>query len=372
MLQYALTILAGIALGVAGMRVWMSSREGPAAVVPATDAPPALPETAAATAAARVAGLLTTRGLLIGAGALAATVAGVLVLRGPAGDPGATVAAMPGTASGAGTPVQGLADVDSMIARLAARLKANPNDGEGFRMLGWSELMTGHPDRAIEPYKRALVLLPGNASVQEGYGEALAAVAAGTVTPEAKAAFEKAVAIDPAEPRARYFLAKWLAQHGQRQQALDAWIAIANSGPGDAPWQADLRRDIAATAAALGTDVSARLKTPAPPAAAAAMPGATGQLPALDPGVAQAAGQMPAPDRDRMIGGMVDGLASRLQASPDDPDGWIRLLRSRMVLKQESTAHDDLALARRAMAKDPQGLQRLNAAAREIGVPGAQ
>ena len=370
MLQYALTILAGIALGVAGMRVWMSSREGPAPVEPAADASPDIPEAPATTAAARAAALLTTRGLLIGAGALAVTAAGILVVRGPASDSGTATTAMPGAATGAGAPAKDLADVDSMIARLAERLNANPNDGEGFRMLGWSELMTGHPDRAMEPYRHALALLPGNASVQEGYGEALTAVATGTVTPEAKAAFEKAVAIDPAEPRARYFLAKWLAQHGQRQQALDAWIGIANSGPGDAPWQADLRRDISATAAALGTDVSARLKSPAP--ALAAVPGATGQMPALDPGVAQAAGQMPAPDRDRMIGGMVDGLAKRLQASPDDPDGWIRLLRSRMVLKQDATARDDLALARRAMAKDPQGLQRLNAAAREIGVPGAQ
>ncbi len=68
---------------------------------------------------------------------------------------------------------------------------------------------------------------------------------------------------------------------------------------------------------------------------------------------------------------MVEGLARKLQANPKDADGWVRLLRSRMVLKQGEQAGRDLATARRALAGSGAPLTMLNGAAREFGVPGA-
>ena len=167
---------------------------------------------------------------------------------------------MPGAETGvAAGGDKALDDVDTMIQRLAERLEKNPADGEGFRMLGWSYVMTGHPDKAVEAYEQALPLLPKQANVHAGYGEALVGVAKGTVTQEAKDAFDKAIAADPTEPRARYFQALWLAQHGQEKQALDKWIALASSASADAPWQADLRRQIGETAAKLKVAVPAKL-----------------------------------------------------------------------------------------------------------------
>jgi len=255
-----------------------------------------------------------------------------------------------------------------MISRLTERMAKNPNDGAGFRMLGWSHVMTGHPDRAIEPYKKALALLPKDAAVHAGYGEALTGVAKGRVTAEAKAQFEAALALDPAEPRARYFMGLWQAQNGQERQALEAWIALANSGPADAPWQADVRRHITETATKLGIDVSARLKT----GSAAALPLASGaEPPPLPPATMQAASALPAEDRQRMIDGMVEGLAAKLKANPRDADGWVRLLRSRMVLGQRDQATRDLATARKALTGDAMALSKVNAAALEYGVTGA-
>ncbi len=256
-------------------------------------------------------------------------------------------------------------DVDTMIARLAKRLENEPGDGEGFRMLGWSYLMTGHLEKAIEPYKRALALLPGKANVQAGYGEALVGSNGKKVTPEAKAAFDKAIALDPAEPRATYFLALWQAQNGNASAALDSWIKLANGAAPDAPWLADVQARIRETSAKLGVDVSARLKS-APSSAA------DGTAPTIDGAAVQAANQMPTGDRQKMIDGMVEGLAAKLRSNPSDAEGWVRLLRSRMVLNQADQAGKELELARKALVGDAAKLRMLEAGAKEHGVPGAK
>lgn len=375
MIQYFLTGLAGLALGIVIMRL-MQSR--PAPQVPGQDGETAVAEGAplAADAADPDAPPLkglgswsTTHKLLAGAGALGLAALALLLFRSP-GEGGPTELP-PAMASGASA--QGIDDVDTMISRLAARLEKNPADGEGFRMLGWSHVMTGHPERAIAPYKRAMALLPANALVHSGYGEALVGVAGNKVTEEARGHFDKALALDPKEPRALYFAALWLAQNGQEKQALEKWLALANSAPAEASWQPDLRARIAETARKLGVDVSARLKGNAPASGAMAagpLPAAT-EPPPLDPTVMQAASALPPAQQQTMIDGMVEGLAKRLKDNPRDADGWARLLRSRMVLKQADKAAAELKTARAALKSDPQGLARLNAAIATMGIPGA-
>lgn len=376
-LQYLMTAMAGLAIGIVGLRLWQSHGRAIADAPPGLDAPvlvgPAAPAddhsdmADAGGNAARLQALLARLGrprpahlLLVAAGlALVAVVAASV--RGTAADsPDQGAAPLPGTSAAQ----QQLDDVDTMIARLADRLKQNPEDGEGYRMLGWSYVMTDRPELAIAPYKRALELIPDNASVHAGYGEALVAIATNTVTAEAKTAFETAVRLDPAEPRARYFLALWDAQNGKEAKALEALVALANSGPADAPWQADVRREIERLSGVLGTDVSARL--------AAAQPAGSGaDMPVLDAATIQAAQALPQTQQDSMVSGMVDRLAQRLAANPADADGWVRLLRARMVLGQRDQAAADLKSARAGLRADAAALGKVNAAARELAVPGA-
>ena len=359
MIQYLLTGLAGIAIGIVIMRVWQA-RETPVGVgEPAAEGKAAAPATEESKGAQAMS---PSRKLLVGTGLLVSIAAAVLAFRGDqTSAPTGAASALPGGNT------QSLDDVDTMIARLAKRLETDSNDGEGFRMLGWSYVMTGKPDKALAPFKRALELLPDNALVHSGYGEALVGVAGGKVTDEAKTEFAKALKLDPKEPRSRYFSAMWLAQHGQEKQALYQWIELANSGPADAPWQADVQRQISDTAKKLGIDVTGRLKVAAP--AASALP--VGILPPPDPAAAQAIGAMPKADQEATINQMVEGLAAKLKANPRNPDGWVKLLRSRMVLDQRDHAAKDLVSARKALADDPAGLAQVNAVAKEIGIPGA-
>ena len=347
MIQLFLTGLAGVALGVVLMR--LLQRPSPLTLSdgsPESDAPlvGGSPSTT----------LPLRRSRLVFGAAAILVLAGAAVLAYKSAHPPEAVGqvAAPGS-----TTAPALDDVDTMITRLEARLKSNPSDGEGFRTLGWSYLNTGKPDQAVTAYAQAVKLLPGRADAHAGYGEALVAVAKDVVTPDAKAQFDEAIKIDPKEPRARFFEAEFKAQNRQEGQALDDWIELSNSQSPDLPWQTDLHDRINKLAAKLGVDVSKRLK----PAAAATSSGP-------DAAAIKAADALPATQRDAMVNSMVEGLASRLQANPDDVDGWIKLIRSRMVLKQDARAKDDLAMARKAFAGTPDKLAKLNTAVRDLGL----
>lgn len=344
MLQYLLTGLAGIALGIVAMRVWQS-REGDQGSNPESE---------------RNLAAFGSRNLLVGAGVLTVAAIGLLAWQGTTAEKTPLPAAAP-----AGSNPQ-LADVDTMIAKLATRLKTDRNDGEGFRMLGWSYLMTNRPQQALAPYRRALELLPKQATVHSGYGEALVGVAAGRVTPEAKTAFDQALELDPKEPRARYFAGLWLAQNGRAKEALSGWIELANAGPAEAPWQAEVQAKIRDEAAKQGIDIADRLKVKA--ATSATLVGA---VPPPDPAKADAVQQLSPTQQAASVESMVNGLAAKLKTNPLDAKGWAMLVRSRMVLRQDKQAAADLAAARKALANDTAGLAEVNAAARASGVPGS-
>ncbi|MEM7729927.1 MAG: hypothetical protein AAF311_11745 [Pseudomonadota bacterium] len=57
-------------------------------------------------------------------------------------------------------------------------------------------------------------------------------------------------------------------------------------------------------------------------------------------------------DRAAMIDGMVEGLAARLATDPDDPEGWARLIRARLVLGQTEQAAEHVETVREVFAAD--------------------
>jgi cytochrome c-type biogenesis protein CcmH len=80
------------------------------------------------------------------------------------------------------------------------------------------------------------------------------------------------------------------------------------------------------------------------------------------------ASKLPPADQSKMIDGMVTGLANKLKANPDDPDGWVKLIRSRVVLGQKDMAKSDMALARKQFAGKPDILKGINALETELGL----
>ena len=169
------------------------------------------------------------------------------------------------------TASDGLPDVETMIRRLATRLQQNPNDAEGWRMLGWSYFNTNRYAEAATAYDKAIALDPGNAKLVAARDE-------------------------------------------------------TKSMTGD--------QDEGPTAANV-----------------------------------EAAAGLSDRDRARMVASMVDGLAQRLAKSPHDEAGWVKLMRSRMVLGEAEAARKDFLSAKQVFADEPEVVSRLTEAARAVGVP---
>ncbi len=298
------------------------------------------------------------RWALIIAALVAVAAVGVSIWRGQAG-----------TAVEATTESGEAGDVETRIASLEAKLKSEPNDANGWRMLGWSLFGTGKYAEAASAYAKAVQIEPGNAEYWSSLGEARVMAGKGDVPSEAKQAFDKAIALDAKDPRARYFLAVQKDMAGDHSGAIDAWFALLADTPAGAPWEEDVRKVIAQVAEKEKIDVSARLKALRPAAAApggAAM--ATAPIPGANSAQMREAAALPKGQQDAMISGMVDGLDKKLAANPDNPQGWIMLLRSRMQLGETTKASTALKTARSTFANDPQKLGMVNAAANELGV----
>ncbi|MBI3113233.1 MAG: c-type cytochrome biogenesis protein CcmI, partial [Rhodospirillales bacterium] len=222
------------------------------------------------------------------------------------------------------------AEVAGLAAKLAARLKDNPGDLDGWILLARTYNTIGDLQGMVAAYRRALELSGGRLDLAASYGEALVLAADGQVTAEAFRLFNDVVAADPFNPQARYYVGLALAQQNRVREALQAWVDLRAVSPADAPWldvvneqigraEADLKLAAGSVKPSAAASVLAKQN---PPAAAAMppRPAAPGQ-PGPSAADMEAASQMSATDRTEMIRGMVARLAERLKATPDDLEG---------------------------------------------------
>ena len=217
------------------------------------------------------------------------------------------------------------AEVARYVDRLAEHLKTSPDDARGWSMLGRSYALLARFDEAIAAYRRAEALAPNDADLVSRHAEARIMADDGTVSEEARTLVDKALTLDAKEPRARFYQAMAEAQAGRAREALNMLVALEADTPPDAAWRPVVAARIERLARELDLDparVPGRPEAPAQQAERAPPPG------------------MNAEDQQKMIRGMVEGLAARLAQQPNDPDGWARLGRSYGVLGEREKARD--------------------------------
>lgn len=244
------------------------------------------------------------------------------------------------------------APLEELVARAEAHLVANPDDGRGWDVLAPIYFRMGRYADAAEAYRRASKLLGGTADREAGLGEALAAAAGGQIVADSKVAFERALALEPAHPKSRFFLASALAQSGQIAEAADAWKAMRQVLPTDSPWLAAVDEALAEADRRLaGNDAGKGGPTAAE---------------------VEAASQMSGEDRQAMIEGMVAQLDERLKENPRDLEGWRRLVRSYVVLGKAEAAADALSRGMAAFGEHSNEAHELQAFAVSLGLARAE
>ncbi len=270
-------------------------------------------------------------------------------------------------------------DLASLVEKAEARLKTNPDDGSGWEVLAPIYLRMDRQEDAAQAYRKAIELNGPSASRFGGLGEALTEIANGEVTDEAKAAFERALAINPSYLPAKFFLALDASQEQRAADAESRWAELISQSPDNAPWLriaeaglADARQRLSKPAPIQAGDQQAKpagVAAPAsPPVPGSSIANEEGGFAGPDAAAVEAASQMSAGDRQQMIAGMVERLAARLKQSPDDVEGWKRLIRSYTVLGKTEEAKAALADARRAFPADSAGAREIAAFAGEIGL----
>jgi cytochrome c-type biogenesis protein CcmH len=202
-------------------------------------------------------------------------------------------------------------DYAALISMLASRMPNRPGDIEGWTLLGRGYLSLGNPDQAEKALAHAVdaqKAAQGGATPQllSSYGEAMTE-ANGQVTKEAEEVFRQALAEDPKDLVSRYYIGLALATRGDKNGALQYWEGLLADAPPDTPWRGALVDQVAALKASAG-------------------------------------GGAPNPEA------MVQQLADRLQASPNDLDGWLRLIRAYSVLGNRDKATEALSKARGVFA----------------------
>jgi cytochrome c-type biogenesis protein CcmH len=121
-------------------------------------------------------------------------------------------------------------DVLAMVAKLERHLQEQPDDLQGWLMLGRSYLALQRLDDAVTAYDRAH-RLGGNADAALGLGEAIAMRAGGEITPQASQLFEEALSLAPGSPKALLYGGFAAATRGDRALARSRWQALKDLNP---------------------------------------------------------------------------------------------------------------------------------------------
>jgi len=236
--------------------------------------------------------------------------------------------------------------IEKTVAEVETYLENNPRNGQGWELLAPVYLRLGRFDDAVKARKQALRLNGATARREADLGEAETAAANGVVTAEARASFEHAVALDPKEAKARYFLGLAAEQDGRNDDAAALWRSMLAEAPNGAPWIGLVRQ-------ALGRVSGGAVANNEPSA-----------------GDILAAADMSTDARRDMIHSMVARLADRLRINGADVEGWLRLVRAYVVLGDRDKAKQAATEAKRALGERPDDVRRVDDLVKDLGIEG--
>lgn len=225
----------------------------------------------------------------------------------------------------------GTPPIEILVARVEERLRSRPDDGGGWSVIAPVYMRMGRYVDAASAFNRVIELLGETADRLGDLGEALAYANDGIVGEDARAAFQKAQAKDPANARAGFWLGVSEEQSGKFAEASAAYKKLIERG--------------------LPANVEAVVKQ--------RLAGVEAQL---------SGGSPPNSGQTAMIDGMVSGLAERLKTNGSDLQGWLKLMRAYTVLGRRDDALGALKQAQGNFAGNQEALGQIERLAKSLGL----
>ena len=220
---------------------------------------------------------------------------------------------------------------EQMVTTLAARLKADPGNLQGWAMLARSYKVMGRFAEAEQAFLKAGDLINTVPDLMVDYADLLAVGANNNIEGRPLELVNKALSLNPQHPMGLMMSGVAAYRRSDFKSAAAQWeklLAVLEPGSPDAQ---QVQADIA----------DARAKAGMPAAAAT-----SSKLPPVDPA---SAGIM----TQEQINLMVERLAERMKSSPDDLAGWARLARAYKAQNRLPEAEAAFLKAGKLLDTDP-------------------
>ena len=118
-----------------------------------------------------------------------------------------------------------------LVQRLAERLQKEPNNVDGWLILGRSYLVIGDAVNGLAALERAYALVPKNVLVALTYAEALAQTNDGNLSGRPAKIIETIFESHPNDPNALWMRGMLAFQQGQYAEAVHLWVSLRSLSP---------------------------------------------------------------------------------------------------------------------------------------------
>lgn len=143
----------------------------------------------------------------------------------------------------AGVP-QGHAEIKSVVDNLVARLQDNPEDIEGWVMLGRTYAIMGQYQQASATYAKLVEMIPDNAQLLSDYADVLAMTNNGSLIGRPAELIAHALSIDPEYPKALALAGTVEFEKENYEQAANYWQRLVALIPEDSQLAASVTSSI--------------------------------------------------------------------------------------------------------------------------------
>ncbi|MEL0586245.1 MAG: c-type cytochrome biogenesis protein CcmI [Candidatus Thiodiazotropha sp. (ex. Lucinoma kazani)] len=121
---------------------------------------------------------------------------------------------------------QNLPPMEELVKRLAAKLQEQPDNQEGWVMLGRSYMAMNNPSAAINAYERAIQLNDQNVALLLAYSEAIASTNGNDFSGRAAPMIDKAYQLEPNNPNVLWISGILAYQRSEFKSAIERWEAL--------------------------------------------------------------------------------------------------------------------------------------------------